>query len=1466
MSNFPQLSPSGARFFIRKIANSRKEIQIGVIDNTLQSYESGNFKLYNPQDWEQGVSQNAYLSQIYQQLQIVLKQNLLGGSALNQEVVVSVGKGKYIPVINILFLLNSEAPTGDANRYHMVLKLNEPLPPEIKRLATINLLTMKSEYLSQDIFYAGKRPPADITFGEALETDYSMIAPYRGVRNNSDFESHDQLTGSIGNQRLNELVSGSYQERLVDYSDFKNFIHFSSAKVRLQNFKYKLEKIESHQTKVSQSLYTSGIATSDSSGFNPAENLTSKQIRLNAFAEITSIKNGFTDYEKFLYYDNQVETSASAPGLGTNYIDDTPFVDNDKIKTDFNYEGLPTAYIISGSPTEIVNLTAGKYNLEDVPFNNSSGSFYLSFLMKASSSVSTKIIHTNTQTSSAPLYPWGSMHTSQPLFPDATGSEYRRYIIAASGSFWIPGITGKIPGHPIKGNIDWSSGSADVDIIESRGSITGSVIRAYGDYVYYSSYITGSGKPVSGSFVPRGDLFDVQLKAYNSAAELSSVSAIVTDIKITEKSPDAIKPFSNLYLTTTDIFSDWFDGMINSASFYDSQNIHRLYNNIPEVYQADEETSNHDMIRYIDMMGEFYDEYKVLIDDYFRVFNLGFSDYDTVPPRFDELLSSALGFNILSEQSGSILSKFGLYDNTAKDLTEYNHKLYNNILNNLSYLYKTKGTQNSIKALLNCYGLPSNVLRLRESGQNLKKYDADFLSNDTDVTAVGGLHNLTGSITFEGKAIEFFSLIVQPEMSSSFRTSWNHDSTLSQSGVEAIFKMDTTETTMSLFSAKTGDATSEQWRLIVIPSGSTHPTKGKLKFQLSNANHVTSSITGSSVSLETDYLDILDNNYTNVLLQKSSSGHDFTAEYVYELMVARLEGDEIGWFTQKTLTSDGSASHLSGSNRNFLSGSGEQNLYICPDYTGSIAEIRTWKKALSVSAFKQHVYNYHSTTADHFSGSMADLGTHYKGGENYHSGSQDFILWDTAVNPDFDGSITFDQGFYNSASVLYDSDIVTMYNFPIYGSGGGSIQYNDNSILIPDDFSLISDLSWEQSVLKSNIDLLDRDVINTNVLEFGRSPQDVINDFLKDNIGNLDFNDLFADPRDEFKDNYPDLDAFNKTLFTDFDISININRFIRATGKIFNSSLVESIKKLLPARARVNIGTTLKPTYTHRIKFPAMRDNPSIEDVGKTTGLLEDTTTLEQGSEFLPPEETLENIDATFEATSYPMEENVGIDFFDLRNIPERDFNLRPELTWGTSSSDTHFTTLQAGISDDGNTGYLETEDVSYMIGDIEYLSGSVRRDGDAFFDYEKEKTFRNKKILKTSETVPERYLGTTLQFVHQTSSISPYGKILDETYRIPQNHITAFGGHSHYLMGRGFEGYQHRGDEDSKSYTDETGFSSGLSFASPLVNTLGHIEVEGLGYEDLTTRAFYRVEIEKAGNTKLKIVKTGDNQGTLGH
>ena len=145
-SLFPQLTPSGLRFFVKKIANSKKEVQVSLIDNSVESYQAGNFNIFNILTGNEGESYP--IKTIISHLESVSK-NIINSP--EYDLVVSAGKGKYIPVLGALFDRDITADETDVNAYHIVFKLNEALPSEIKKLKTIKLLIIKSEYMNQDI-------------------------------------------------------------------------------------------------------------------------------------------------------------------------------------------------------------------------------------------------------------------------------------------------------------------------------------------------------------------------------------------------------------------------------------------------------------------------------------------------------------------------------------------------------------------------------------------------------------------------------------------------------------------------------------------------------------------------------------------------------------------------------------------------------------------------------------------------------------------------------------------------------------------------------------------------------------------------------------------------------------------------------------------------------------------------------------------------------------------------------------------------------------------------------------------------------------------------------------------------------------------------------------------------------------------------------------------------------------------
>ncbi len=119
-------------------------------------------------------------------------------------------------------------------------------------------------------------------------------------------------SSSLYRDIINKVISGSVNETElnVDYSEYDNFVHFSSAEKRLSNFKYKLEKLEGYEQ---ESSSISGLYTgSGALGNDPNTVVTGSQQKLDSLElQIDEVKNNFDGYEKYLYYESASFTTSS---------------------------------------------------------------------------------------------------------------------------------------------------------------------------------------------------------------------------------------------------------------------------------------------------------------------------------------------------------------------------------------------------------------------------------------------------------------------------------------------------------------------------------------------------------------------------------------------------------------------------------------------------------------------------------------------------------------------------------------------------------------------------------------------------------------------------------------------------------------------------------------------------------------------------------------------------------------------------------------------------------------------------------------------------------------------------------------------------------------------------------------------------------------------------------------------------
>lgn len=173
----------------------------------------------------------------------------------------------------------------------VVVKLYEPLPVDIDIKSTLDI----SEFVSDPISYEVEAEftpdaPAIPRLREAnfnLELEENTATP-------SQFFNYDELFSysvDNSNYQVFSLFNEKGAELSIDHSNYEDFIHFSSAEERLINFKYKLDLLNNYSASIQNintELGSSGV-TSDKSHY---ENL------------IEGIVNNFDHYERFLYFES----------------------------------------------------------------------------------------------------------------------------------------------------------------------------------------------------------------------------------------------------------------------------------------------------------------------------------------------------------------------------------------------------------------------------------------------------------------------------------------------------------------------------------------------------------------------------------------------------------------------------------------------------------------------------------------------------------------------------------------------------------------------------------------------------------------------------------------------------------------------------------------------------------------------------------------------------------------------------------------------------------------------------------------------------------------------------------------------------------------------------------------------------------------------------------------------------------
>ena len=545
---------------------------------------------------------------------------------------------------------------------------------------------------------------------------------------------------------------------------------------------------------------------------------------------------------------------------------------------------------------------------------------------------------------------------------------------------------------------------------------------------------------------------------------------------------------------------------------------------------------------------------------------LGYKSKDGISDKllFEALKSFGWDANNLAADKQLWNYVFGMNsEGTVKETSpakQRTYEVWRRIINNLPYLLKHKGTRRGVYALMSCYGIPASNLTILEFG-------GPEITTNTQTKSKLEMSNITTALKFNDGA--------------SISMDWKDtDKGIKPSTLEMFVKP-----------AYSGDWTlleTDNWSVTL--NGSLSSNYGVVRFS------------GSSSTFETPSLPIFNGKFFGVSISSGSTGINIDVRQAEK---------------ERTIFSSSISQSIS------VDWESDSTLIVGSNYSGSLDEFRMWSDVLNTERFYEHVSFPEMINGNHISSSTDDL--YFRLDFEYPKN-----LYATASLINVDTNVYFEKGYtrndYESGSLiqlnstnttplLYASasgfnDITTYpYQFeaidrsfvleiPDLGAG----RYSTNKVRFESQ-ELVSNLSANSRATKK---AFDQSPTDSNRVGLFFSPTKELNFDIAKSFGGINLDNYIGNPDDTYKSNYKDLDKLRNYYFKRFN-GRDIYEYINLI-KLYEKSMFEDIKKMLPARVKATTGLLIEPHILERNKVAYKR--PSGEDYQQEVNIKYSDTTI----------------------------------------------------------------------------------------------------------------------------------------------------------------------------------------------------------------------------------------------------------------
>jgi len=632
-------------------------------------------------------------------------------------------------------------------------------------------------------------------------------------------------------------------------------------------------------------------------------------------------------------------------------------------------------------------------------------------------------------------------------------------------------------------------------------------------------------------------------------------------------------PYSgvNRLLSTTAQVEGWYDNIITLAEEFDIENTNYVLNNIPQYIRTN--TENDSLLLFFSMIGQHFDNIYFYAKAIEKTRNLGYKSKDGISDKllFDVLKSFNWDAKNLAADSKLWEYAFGLdsngnqkFESPAKQRT---YEVWRRIVNNLPYLLKHKGTRRGVYALLSCYGIPSSNLSIFEfGGPEINDTSKSKLVFDNMTTAL--------KMVSESK--------IQME--------WKNTEKGRKPNTIELFIKPTYISGSTIISGS-------DWNVML--SGSGNSQYGSVIFNYNNTNNISSSL-----------LPIYNDKFFGLSVSSGSTG--------LKLDVRQANKDKT--IFEETITSSAASNWNNGS-----------ILQLGGYYSGSVDEFRLWSEVLNTNRFYEHVSFPEMINGNHISSSTDDL--YFRLDFEYPKNlATNINLINVDTNIYFSGSLNRNDYENGSTAPLYSENPTPLLSASVSGFTSitsypyqfetidrsvvleipdmGSTRYSTNKVRFEsqtdfngNDVSGGVNLSVKTRATKKSFDQSPTD---SNRVGLFFSPTKELNIDIAKSFGGINLDNYIGDPSDRTKSTYTSLDNLRHYYFQRFD-NRDIYAYINLI-KLYEKSMFEDIKKMLPARVKATTGLLIEPHILERSKI-AQKD-PTGDDYQKETVIHYNDTTI----------------------------------------------------------------------------------------------------------------------------------------------------------------------------------------------------------------------------------------------------------------